>query len=244
MRIKAKAFGQEAFEFAEGVDRLEAPGDVIEALHRVVARFGFEGLFVGGIRADPNQSVTDLVIAAQCPAEFLEVYASRDYVRFDPTLQRALRSARPFEWTASRYDKEEPRLVGLVQLLADFRFSRGFIVPIHGPGGCEAGVGLAGEDIDLTTKTKPSIQLRALYAFERIRQLASAKFEEKSPLTRREREVLAWSAQGKSASEIGEILNVDKRTVDEHAQTALRKLGATNRTQAVALAIRYRLFEV
>jgi DNA-binding CsgD family transcriptional regulator len=56
--------------------------------------------------------------------------------------------------------------------------------------------------------------------------------------------VLAWSAQGKSASEIGEILNVDKRTVDEHAQTALRKLGATNRTQAVALAICYRLFEV
>ena len=52
----------------------------------------------------------------------------------------------------------------------------------------------------------------------------------------------AWSAQGKSAWEIGEILCVAKRTVDEHAQSAMRK--AVNRTQAVAIAIRHRLFEV
>jgi LuxR family quorum sensing-dependent transcriptional regulator len=41
----------------------------------------------------------------------------------------------------------------------------------------------------------------------------------------------------------GEILCVAKRTVDEHAQTAMRKLGAANRTQAVAIALRHRLFE-
>jgi LuxR family quorum sensing-dependent transcriptional regulator len=64
------------------------------------------------------------------------------------------------------------------------------------------------------------------------------------PLTLREREVLAWSAQGKSAWEIGEILNLAKRTVDEHAKTAMRKLGARTRTQAVAIAIRERLFDV
>jgi DNA-binding CsgD family transcriptional regulator len=53
--------------------------------------------------------------------------------------------------------------------------------------------------------------------------------------------VLAWSAQGNSAWEIGEILNLAKRTVDEHAKRAMRKLGA--RTQAIAIAIRKRLFE-
>jgi DNA-binding CsgD family transcriptional regulator len=57
-------------------------------------------------------------------------------------------------------------------------------------------------------------------------------------LTTREREVLTWISLGKSAWEIGEILGISKRTVDEHAQTAARKLGATNRTQAVAIAIR------
>ena len=48
----------------------------------------------------------------------------------------------------------------------------------------------------------------------------------------------------RSAWEIGEILTVSKRTVDEHAQTAMRKLGAASRTQAVAIAIRYRLFDI
>jgi DNA-binding CsgD family transcriptional regulator len=50
--------------------------------------------------------------------------------------------------------------------------------------------------------------------------------------------VLAWVAQGKSAWEIGEILSIAKRTVDEHTQTATRKLGAINRAQALVNAIR------
>ena len=56
-------------------------------------------------------------------------------------------------------------------------------------------------------------------------------------LTEREREVLAWIAQGKSAWEIGAILCISKRTVDVHTQNAARKLGAVNRTQAVAIAL-------
>jgi LuxR family quorum sensing-dependent transcriptional regulator len=63
-------------------------------------------------------------------------------------------------------------------------------------------------------------------------------------LTPREREVLAWVARGKSAWEIGEILDIAKRTVDEHVQSAVRKLGAVNRTHAVALAIRDHLVEI
>jgi DNA-binding CsgD family transcriptional regulator len=63
-------------------------------------------------------------------------------------------------------------------------------------------------------------------------------------LTPREREVLTWVARGKSASDIGKILRIAKRTVDEHAQSAVRKLGAQNRAQAVAIASRGRIIEV
>jgi DNA-binding CsgD family transcriptional regulator len=54
----------------------------------------------------------------------------------------------------------------------------------------------------------------------------------KSVLTPRENEVLRWVAEGKSAREIGEILAITKRTVDEHVQTAM------NRTNAVTIALR------
>jgi LuxR family quorum sensing-dependent transcriptional regulator len=60
----------------------------------------------------------------------------------------------------------------------------------------------------------------------------------KSKLTPREVEVLRWVADGKSAWEIGEILHISKRMVDAHAQAGVRKLGATNRTHAVVLALR------
>ena len=70
-----------------------------------------------------------------------------------------------------------------------------------------AGVALAGRKFDLSAKTKPAIHIITLYAFDRIHQLVAAKSEKRPPLTPREREVLAWSAQGKSAWEIGEILS-------------------------------------
>ncbi len=60
-------------------------------------------------------------------------------------------------------------------------------------------------------------------------------------LTPREREVLWWAAQGKSARDTGEILHITKRTVDQHTHHAARKLGAANKTHAVAIALRERL---
>ncbi|MEJ2378384.1 MAG: helix-turn-helix transcriptional regulator [Pseudolabrys sp.] len=66
----------------------------------------------------------------------------------------------------------------------------------------------------------------------------------KNLLTARESEVLTWVARGKSAWEVGEILNIAKRTVDEHVQTAVRKLGAVNSTHAVAMAVRDRIISL
>jgi LuxR family quorum sensing-dependent transcriptional regulator len=63
-------------------------------------------------------------------------------------------------------------------------------------------------------------------------------------LTAREIEVLAWVARGKSASAIGEMLRITKRTVDAHVSSIVSKIGAVNRTQAVAIAIRDRLIKM
>jgi DNA-binding CsgD family transcriptional regulator len=56
-------------------------------------------------------------------------------------------------------------------------------------------------------------------------------------LTPREQEVLMWVARGKTAWETAQILHIAKRTVDEHVQRIIRKLGAVNRTHAVAIAL-------
>jgi LuxR family quorum sensing-dependent transcriptional regulator len=80
----------------------------------------------------------------------------------------------------------------------------------------------------------------------RICRLRSTQSAQKLVLTNRQREVLiiTWAAAGKSAWEMGEILNISTRTVEEHAQQALERLGAVNRTQAVAIAVRDRLIAI
>ena len=60
-------------------------------------------------------------------------------------------------------------------------------------------------------------------------------------LTRREDEVLRLLASGLRQEEIASRLVVSPRTVGAHIQNVLRKMGATSRTQAVALSYRHDL---
>jgi LuxR family transcriptional regulator, quorum-sensing system regulator BjaR1 len=66
----------------------------------------------------------------------------------------------------------------------------------------------------------------------------------RSALTEREVQILALSAAGKSAAEIADALAISERTVNFHIGTAKRKLGAVNKTHAVALALTQRLIQL
>ena len=55
-------------------------------------------------------------------------------------------------------------------------------------------------------------------------------------LSRREAEVLAWVAQGKTDAAIGTILSLSPRTVAKHLQHIYERLGVENRSSAAALA--------
>jgi DNA-binding CsgD family transcriptional regulator len=52
-------------------------------------------------------------------------------------------------------------------------------------------------------------------------------------LTPRQREVLEWSAQGKTSWEISIIIQCTEATVNYHLKTACQKLQARNKTHAV-----------
>jgi DNA-binding NarL/FixJ family response regulator len=57
-------------------------------------------------------------------------------------------------------------------------------------------------------------------------------------LTRREREVLALLAEGRSNREIARSLGVSEKTIKTHVSSVLAKLGVADRTQAAVLAVR------
>jgi len=60
----------------------------------------------------------------------------------------------------------------------------------------------------------------------------------KSPLTRRETQVLRHVALGLSNKEIGQSLGISIETVKEHVQNILRKISVNDRTQAAVWAVR------
>jgi DNA-binding NarL/FixJ family response regulator len=65
----------------------------------------------------------------------------------------------------------------------------------------------------------------------------------REPLTPRELEVLRYLAEGYTNKEIARAMVLAEDTVKKGVQTLIAKLGATDRTHAVVLALRRRLIE-
>lgn len=62
-----------------------------------------------------------------------------------------------------------------------------------------------------------------------------------SNLTEREREVLLLMVEGLNNTQIASKLTVSPSTIKSHVSSILTKLGVASRTEAVALALRYKL---
>jgi non-specific serine/threonine protein kinase len=84
-------------------------------------------------------------------------------------------------------------------------------------------------------------QLRALLADEATR--ASGATRKPDALSRREREIAAYVAQGLTNQQIADALTVSRRTVESHISHILGKLGLTTRAQVAVWATRDGLTE-
>ena len=81
------------------------------------------------------------------------------------------------------------------------------------------------------------------YTSDEVDQIISSE-EEISPLTKRQQDVLNGIMQGLSNPEIARILGISLPVVKEHLTGLFQKLGVTNRTEAVALALRKHLLKI
>lgn len=63
-------------------------------------------------------------------------------------------------------------------------------------------------------------------------------------LTERQRQILEHTIDGLSAEEISKQLNLSPFTVNEHLDAVRRKLGAANRAEAIAIALKKHLLKI
>ncbi|MFC6583446.1 LuxR C-terminal-related transcriptional regulator [Sulfitobacter aestuariivivens] len=94
----------------------------------------------------------------------------------------------------------------------------------------------SGDLSELCRNHLPEFYLAAQYFVEGLHIQELAREAPLGRLSDRERDCLSWAATGRTTKEIADILHLADDTVNEYFTSAMRKLGAGNRTQAVVRA--------
>lgn len=239
MRATIDNYAGDAFAFVEAIARVDTAADLVHEMERALSRFGFEYFVISSIPRSAASARNGILIH-QLPEQWYELYNRKNFLRHDPVFRHARRTVQPFLWSEAPHDGADADLSHEVMDLArGFRMEQGFCLPIHGIEGVDACISLSGRDVDVSARVRPALHLMALYAFEHGRRLSNAR-PEAVPLSPREIEVLELSARGLSVGAIAKKLGISERTVTAHVTNACEKLGAGNKTQAVAEAVHRR----
>ncbi|HFD32228.1 MAG TPA: LuxR family transcriptional regulator [Gammaproteobacteria bacterium] len=97
---------------------------------------------------------------------------------------------------------------------------------------------VAGKELVNSPRNQAILNNLAPHLHQLVLSLTHQKEKANLPrLTPREREVLLWAMEGKSNWEISVVLGIGRESVKGHIANILRKLNASNRTHAVAIAL-------
>jgi len=177
------------------------------------------------------------------PTDWMDHYMAKGYFAKDPIPRHAFTTAAAYTWehvvSTCAINRRQRRLM---QEAEEARLLSGAAVAIYGPNFEVAGVGIA----STTGGVKPSADmLSVIRALSHQFHFAYSQFDHSSAppeglvyLTPREREILLYSAEGKSMGAIASILSVSWHAVNFHLRNIYRKLDVSTRQTAVVKAIR------
>lgn len=180
---------------------------------------------------------------ATLPDAWVDHYLARDYGDLDPTFHALVGRVLPFRWQeiGGRNDLSSGQRRVLDEA-RDFGVRHGATIPIHGPDGGLSALNVVGESEagfeDAFRANFRDLVWVAVNTHEAFLSLAEDAGENnRVRLTDRERDCLLWTARGKTAWEVGQILTISEETVLFHLKNATRKLGVFSKHHAVVKAI-------
>lgn len=223
--------------YADGAQR-----DFFRGLAQGARNLGFEhcAYLIGVPRRDMGWR---FVMTSNFPRAWRDSYLRHGYHALDPTIEHAKTSVLPMTWSSAQFDPALARDAWATGL------HFGWTQPLraaHGGFGVLtlARSGSAVSADELLDKL-PMLQWLAETAHVRLFPvlLARHRNELANRLTEREIEILRLAAEGGTAGDISALTGVAERTINFHIANAIAKLGATNKTHAVVLALRLGLID-
>ena len=229
--------------FIHDLDRARNVEDISSRLLRHLGQIGAEHVIAGTFPSDGPNRRTQLshALFQQYPKEWLTRYLCRGYLRKDPIFLRSQAKADPFYWDElTPYMDADPLGRRIVEEGREFGLVQGFSAAIQTLDGQTVGFSVAGHQLEAHPDLRGVLTLIASYAIGRAIALHQESSDQMRQirLSAREREALQWASEGKADWEIGAIMAISEHGADKHMRSARSKLGAINRTQAVAEAIR------
>lgn len=203
-----------------------------------VKALGFENCGYG-MRAPFPASNPKTIILNNYPAAWQERYANQNYLKIDPTVRYASRTQTPLIWD----EKVFISTPGLWSEAQSFGLKVGWAQSNLSPVGVGGMLTLSRSDEILTQSEllNKENKLRWLVAISHLCLsrvfMGKLAHQVQSPLTKREVEVLKWTADGKTSGEISDILGVSGNTVNFHIKNSIEKLQTSNKTAAVVRAV-------
>ncbi|MEO6895612.1 MAG: LuxR C-terminal-related transcriptional regulator [Caldimonas sp.] len=175
------------------------------------------------------------------PLEFSEA-SNLEMSKRDPVLQRLKRQSTPFAYDQTFYVVKDAADMWEIQAAHGYR--TGLAVALHLSNRRHFLLGMDRETPlpkgdDEVTALLASLQLLAVHAQDAALRLIGVQsvHEEDPKLTAREKEILRWTMEGKTAWEVAQILTMSEHTVNFHLRNAQKKLHASSKHQAVLRAL-------
>ncbi|HMF06337.1 MAG TPA: autoinducer binding domain-containing protein [Methylocella sp.] len=229
--------------FIHDLDRARNVEDISAQLLRHLGQIGAEHVIATTIPvpgATPRQQLKS-VLFFQIPEEWVTRYAAKGYAFRDPIIRRMTKLAGSFYWNELEEERhDDPSARRILEEGSELGLKKGFSTSLLTLDRQLVGFSLSGKDFETNPEARGVLTLVATYAIGRAiaLQQESSDQERQIRLSAREREALQWASEGKADWEIGEIMSISEHGADKHLRSARSKLGAINRTQAVAEAIR------
>jgi DNA-binding CsgD family transcriptional regulator len=246
---------QDVRDFISRLATLRTDGEFRAALSAALqakgyGQFSYVGLDIDVVRENTLVEVEPDLIHLTNRPDWGRRYVDENYAKSDPVVRECFSSRLPIRWTESfMANGRTPEEAVMMEDAWENGIRRGYTLPIHGPGG-ELGLLMLscsendGEFARLTNEFEYDIQIIAHHFHDAVQRTLRKKPDVPLPipLTSREVEILKWTVDGKTAWEIGQIVNISERTVNFHLRNIMTKFGVHNKTHAAAKAINLGLF--
>lgn len=228
--------------FVGALDRSVTEEDVRRVLDKHLNRYGITTYVAGvvyGPATRPREQLAQSFLYTM-PGEWRRRYTSEGYWFKDPTIPLLGVARAPYTWSEAMAragdDAGARRVMGEA---GEFGMAQGITVPLATLDGDLAGFSFSGPRVEIAPSDLGMLDVMAAFAFARLLLIRGVS-RKRSPtkLGPREREALQWTAAGKTAWEVGEVMGISKAGVDYHLRSARTKLSTSNTTQSVAMALR------